>query len=402
MGMRRASSVILLSLALAGLTIPIATEAQVICTGNASPPPELPVYEQPPIPAPGYVWAPGYWGIGPVGYYWVPGTWVLPPSVGLLWTPGYWGWRDGIYVWNAGYWGPHVGFYGGVNYGFGYGGVGYEGGRWDNGVFIYNRTVNNFGNVTITHVYEKTVYVEPGAASRVSFNGGSGGTTVRPTQEEQAAAHEQHVAAVPSQLQHERTASENKALLASENHGKPTIAATAKAGEFTGKGIVAAKETTTTAPSSIGTKNPGSLGTNPTAAKTLEERGMGTGSSATSAGGAKSATNPTGSKTFEERGTSTGSSGMNPSGAKSATNPTGTKTFEERGTSTGPSGMSPGGVGSSNQRGMSGERATLNGGNASRMPNSGAPPLQPVPHANGPSHSPREGDQLKKKQDKNN
>jgi hypothetical protein len=48
-------------------------------------------------------------------------------------------------------------------------------------VFVYNRTVNNFGNVTITHVYEKTVIVEPGA-TRVSFNGGSGGTTVRPTQ----------------------------------------------------------------------------------------------------------------------------------------------------------------------------------------------------------------------------
>jgi hypothetical protein len=355
---------------------------------------------------------------------------VLPPSVGLLWTPGYWGWRDGIYVWNAGYWGPHVGFYGGVNYGFGYGGVGYEGGRWDNGMFIYNRTVNNFGNVTITHVYEKNVYVEPGA-SRVSFNGGSGGTTVRPTQEEQAAAHEQHVAAVPSQLQHERTASEDKALLASENHGKPAIAATAKPGEFTGKGIVAAKETSTTAPPGIGTKNPGSLGTNPTAAKTLEERGMGTGSPATSPGGAKSATNPTGTKTFEERGTgtgpsgtnpsggksatnpagmktfeergtSTGPSGTNPSGAKSATNPTGTKTLEERGTSTGTSGVSPGGVGTSNQRGMSGERATLNGGNASRAPNSGAPPLQPVPHANGPSHPPRDGDQQKKKQDRNN
>jgi hypothetical protein len=82
---------------------------------------------------------------------------------GLLWTPGYWGWRDGIYVWNAGYWGPHIGFYGGVNYGFGYGGIGYEGGRWENGVFAYNRTVNNFGGVTITNVYEKTVVVEPGA-----------------------------------------------------------------------------------------------------------------------------------------------------------------------------------------------------------------------------------------------
>ena len=208
--MRRACSIILASsLALAGLAMTVASDAQVICTGNASPPPELPVYEQPPIPAPGYVWAPGYWGIGPVGYYWVPGTWVLPPTVGLLWTPGYWAWRDGIYVWSAGYWGPHVGFYGGVNYGYGYGGAGYEGGRWDNGVFIYNRTVNNFGNVTITHVYEKAVYVEPGA-SRVSFNGGSGGTTVRPTQEEQTAANEHHVAAIPSQLQHERTASETR------------------------------------------------------------------------------------------------------------------------------------------------------------------------------------------------
>jgi hypothetical protein len=53
--LRRASSVILFSL-LAGLAVPVASDAQVICTGNASPPPELPVYEQPPIPAPGYVW----------------------------------------------------------------------------------------------------------------------------------------------------------------------------------------------------------------------------------------------------------------------------------------------------------------------------------------------------------
>jgi len=239
--MQRFCSVILLSLALAGLAAPIAAEAQVICTGNASPPPELPVYEQPPIPEPGYIWVPGYWGIGPSGYYWVPGTWVLPPTVGLLWTPGYWGWRDGIYVWNTGYWGPRVGFYGGINYGFGYGGVGYEGGRWENGVFAYNRTVNNFGGVRITNVYEKTVVVEPGAV-RVSFNGGTGGTTMRPTAAEEAAAAEKHVAAAPSQLQQERAASENKALLASENHGKPAIAATAKPGEFSGKGVVAARE----------------------------------------------------------------------------------------------------------------------------------------------------------------
>jgi YXWGXW repeat-containing protein len=239
--MRRLGVLISVLFSMAMLAMPAVSTAQVICISNVSPPPELPVYEQPPIPAPGYLWSPGYWGSGPNGYFWVPGTWVQPPTVGLLWTPGYWGWRDGIYIWNAGYWGPHVGFYGGVNYGFGYGGAGYEGGRWENGVFAYNRTVNNFGSVRITNVYEKTVIVEAGA-SRVSFNGGSGGMTTRPTPEEEAAAHEQHVAAIPAQLQHERTASADKALLASENHGKPAIAATARPSEFTGKGVMAARE----------------------------------------------------------------------------------------------------------------------------------------------------------------
>jgi hypothetical protein len=91
-------------------------------------PPELPVYEQPPVPGPGYLWTPGYWAWSPDAgsYYWVPGTWVEPPQEGYLWTPGYWGWNDGIYVWNGGYWGTHIGFYGGVNYGFGYVGHGYE------------------------------------------------------------------------------------------------------------------------------------------------------------------------------------------------------------------------------------------------------------------------------------
>ena len=258
-------------LALFGLTLPNASNGQVICTGNASPPPELPVYDQPPIPAPGYIWVPGYWGIGPVGYYWVPGTWVIPPATGLLWTPGYWAWRDGIYAWNAGYWGPHVGFYGGVNYGFGYAGAGYEGGRWENGVFTYNRTVNNFGNVPITHLYEKTVIVEPGA-SRVSFSGGSGGTAARPTPEQEAAAHEQHVAVIPTQLQHERAAGANKAFLASENHGQPAIAATAKPGEFTGQGVVAAREEKpVTAPNSK-PSGPTAVGPNPAGSKVEKEQ----------------------------------------------------------------------------------------------------------------------------------
>src|ERR1700684_3143485 len=93
-------------------------------------PPVLPVYTQPPCPTDGYLWTPGYWAWGPAGYYWVPGVWIAPPRVGVLWTPGYWGFGGGIYAWHAGYWGPHIGFYGGVNYGFGYAGVGLGGRVW--------------------------------------------------------------------------------------------------------------------------------------------------------------------------------------------------------------------------------------------------------------------------------
>ena len=39
--------------------------------------------------------------------------------------------------------GWHVGFYGGINYGYGYFGRGFEGGRWDNRYFFYNRSVSN-------------------------------------------------------------------------------------------------------------------------------------------------------------------------------------------------------------------------------------------------------------------
>src|SRR3984957_4108206 len=113
-------------------------------------PPVIPVYAQPPCPTEGFLWTPGYWAYGPAGYYWVPGVWVAPPRVGVLWTPGYWGFAGGLYGWHAGYWGPHVGFYGGINYGFGYGGVGFVGGTWAGGGFRYNTAVVNV-NTTIVH-----------------------------------------------------------------------------------------------------------------------------------------------------------------------------------------------------------------------------------------------------------
>jgi hypothetical protein len=213
--------------------------AQIVGVSITVAPPVLPVYDQPPLPGPGYMWTPGYWAWDDGDYYWVPGTWVEPPAVGLLWTPGYWGWRDGIYVWNAGYWGPHIGFYGGVNYGFGYVGVGYAGGFWRGGVFSYNSTVNNFGGVHITNVYNKTVVVN-NVNNHVSFNGGTGGLTARPNQQELAAVNERHVPPTNAQTQHQQQASTNKGLRASVNGGHPVVAATTHAGHFEGAGVMAA------------------------------------------------------------------------------------------------------------------------------------------------------------------
>jgi hypothetical protein len=203
-------------------------------------PPPLPVYVQPLIPAPGYLWVPGYWAWDDdVGYYWVPGTWLLPPEPELLWTPGYWGWDDGYYVFHQGYWGPHIGFYGGVVYGFGYDGVGYEGGYWRNGAFFYNRTVNNISNVSITNVYSKTVIINN--KTNVSFNGGAGGTTVKPTPEQLAIAQEHHVGATADQTRHAHEAAKDPALSLANNHGHPTVAATMRAAQFKGPGVIAAQ-----------------------------------------------------------------------------------------------------------------------------------------------------------------
>jgi len=202
-------------------------------------PPVLPVYQQPPCPGDGYIWTPGYWAYGPDGYYWVPGTWATPPTVGLLWTPGYWGWHEGVYLWNAGYWGPHVGFYGGVNYGFGYVGTGYAGGYWRGQNFYYNRSVNNV-RVTNVHIYNRTV-INNVTVNRVSYNGGHGGIGARPTHEEERWTRERHFEPTGQQMQHEHEAGSNRAFLASENHGRPAIAATRRPGEFHGREVVAAR-----------------------------------------------------------------------------------------------------------------------------------------------------------------
>ena len=208
-------------------------------------PPVLIAYSQPVCPGEGYIWTPGYWAWGDDGYFWVPGTWVLAPQPGLLWTPGYWGWGDGIYIWHAGYWGPSVGFYGGINYGFGYFGAGYEGGYWHEGHFFYNREVNNV-NVTVIHnSYNKTV-INNNTENRVSFNGGNGGTTARPSAAEVAAEHQRRSGPTSAQMSQQRQASTNRAQFASVNHGRPEVVATPKPGQFKGAGVVSTRGSAST------------------------------------------------------------------------------------------------------------------------------------------------------------
>ncbi len=239
MRISRVTSAMVLGLLM--LAIPAASFAGVFVNISIGPP-ALPVYEQPPCPSAGFIWTPGYWAYGPDGYFWVPGTWVAAPQPGLLWTPGYWAFdTGGFFLFHAGYWGPHVGFYGGINYGFGYTGVGYQGGYWRGGEFNYNRTVNNVNVTNIHNVYNTTVINNNTTVNRVSYNGGTGGLTARPTSQDLVAQREQHVQPTALQTQHQQTAQSNRQLLASVNHGSPAIAATARPAEFN-RGVVAARQ----------------------------------------------------------------------------------------------------------------------------------------------------------------
>ena len=214
------------------LAIPAALPAQVaVGISVRIGPPALPVYAQPICPGDGYIWVPGYWAYADDGYYWVPGTWVFPPEPGLLWTPGYWGFVNEVYVWHAGYWGPHVGFYGGIDYGFGYPGTGFYGGYWNGGRYYYNRSVTNVNVVVVHNVYERNVIHERNV-SRVSYNGGRGGVTARPTREEIAVEHERHFAPTRDQQEHRDVAAKDRRMFARENHGRPDVAATARPGDF--------------------------------------------------------------------------------------------------------------------------------------------------------------------------
>lgn len=66
----------------------------------APPPPPPPVMYAPPMPAPGYVWVPGYYAYSGSRYVWNNGYWNRPPRGNARWVaPRY---KKGRY--QNGYW----------------------------------------------------------------------------------------------------------------------------------------------------------------------------------------------------------------------------------------------------------------------------------------------------------
>ncbi|HEY6206367.1 MAG TPA: YXWGXW repeat-containing protein [Chthoniobacterales bacterium] len=183
-------------------------------------PPPLVVYTPPPVPVAGYIWTPGYWAWNGFTYYWVPGAWVAPPSVGLYWTPPWWGFDNGVYLFHDGYWGPTVGWYGGINYGYGYFGNGYWGGRWNGNTFAYNTAVVRVNKTVVTNTFvDRSVLKNQTTTSRASFNGPKG-VTAQPTAEQKAAAENANKQGPTSeQLSRREAAGKDPKLQAKANGG---------------------------------------------------------------------------------------------------------------------------------------------------------------------------------------
>jgi hypothetical protein len=144
----------------------------IAAVSSVAPPPPLPEEDQPSLPEDGYLWTPGYWYWRDGGYVWILGGWERPPRVGVLWTPGYWSKAGTVFVFHPGQWGSTVGFYGGVNYGYGYFGNGYTGGHWIGNSFAYNSAVNHVDAAVAHHVYAQSVAGQ-GSRGALSYTRGS-------------------------------------------------------------------------------------------------------------------------------------------------------------------------------------------------------------------------------------
>ena len=131
----------------------------------------------------------------------------------------------------GGYWGPHVGYYGGVNYGFGYMGIGFVGGAWRGHEFAYNTAVVRVNETVIHNTYVDRNIVERNTVvrdSRVAYSGGPGGINHQPTGEERGYMHESHMAPTGAQQAHVQAARVDHSSYFNANHGQPQHAAFAR------------------------------------------------------------------------------------------------------------------------------------------------------------------------------
>ena len=94
---------LMVGLAAAALTFPLASEARVNVEIGVAPPP--PRYEVIPPAQVGYVWAPGYWAWddGHHHHVWHKGRYVLERH-GYRWTADHWAEHNGRYRYEAGRW----------------------------------------------------------------------------------------------------------------------------------------------------------------------------------------------------------------------------------------------------------------------------------------------------------
>jgi WXXGXW repeat (2 copies) len=96
-----------LSLLLAATVFAAPAYAQVSFNISIAPP--APQYEVVPTLAPGYVWAPGYWGWSGERHVWVRGRSIVQRE-GYVWAPDRWEQHDRNFVRTAGHWEQDRGF----------------------------------------------------------------------------------------------------------------------------------------------------------------------------------------------------------------------------------------------------------------------------------------------------
>ena len=102
--MRAKNLLIGLLVSAGAILMPVTSHADSrVSVGITIGPPPPPMVVQPVAPAPGYVWAPGYYGWNGYQYIWVSGRWIAPRP-GYVWVADRWEQRGPHWQHVHGYW----------------------------------------------------------------------------------------------------------------------------------------------------------------------------------------------------------------------------------------------------------------------------------------------------------